>query len=264
MNGNMIGKLNYKKVEAYWNNVEEEFINQYSLNYKIPEKKIALYRFKKEKAFLEKNAVFKGSYLDLGCGTGNFIYAWRNKFKYLIGIDISNLLLKFAKKICDSSHNIKFAKDNIANFEKHTKKINDFSFIYIGGTLIYLNDEDVRKILESLGKKLAADGIIIFRVPTARNRRIVSSNGDYNVIRRTVDEYEKLTPEEFSVKKYTNYSYNYATLIGLYWNFFPFLRNKIKFFENPVIEFLFLFIPLNLFSFLKKNMIFDVFFVLKK
>ena len=262
-------KINYKKVSKYWNTVESKFFNQYSLGHKIPSEKVAIYRFKKELLFLNRKGVFKGNYLDLGCGTGNFLYEWRNKFNYLVGIDLSKTMNEFAKKKCKHIKNIKIYEDTIINFERYTNKINSFSFVFTGGCLMYLNDTDIVSLFQELYKKLEKGGIIICRESITRKKRIFENSKNYTTIRRTVKEYKKLIPLEveknrYEINFYQNCAYNYATIISFYWKIFPFLSNKIKIFENSIVEFLFLFIPLKIYGFIKRDMVLDYFFVIKK
>jgi len=259
--------IDYKKAQRYWSNVENEYINQYSLGYKIPEEKIAIYRFKKELSFLNSRGVFRGNYLDLGCGAGNFLYEWRNRFDNLIGIDFSEIMFRFAKDKCKSFKNVQIYKDDVINFQNYTNKVENFSFIFIGGCLMYLNDADIVSLFQELSKKLTKEGAIIFRESIARKNRIFENSENYTVIRRTVEEYKKLIPFEgdrYVINYYPNYAYNYAMIISFYWKTFPLVNNKITIFKNSIIEFLFLFIPLKIYTFIKGNMVLDYFFIIKK
>lgn len=260
-------KINCKKSKKYWNNVEKRYLNQYSLGYIIPEEKIARYRFKRELIFLNKKDVFGGNYLDIGCGTGNFLFEWKDKYENLIGIDFSKTMVEFAKKKCKGFSNIKIYKDNASNFEKYIKKINNFSFVFIGGCLSYLNDAEVASLLQKLLQKLKKGGVIVFREPIAKKKRILEDDKNYTCIRRTVEEYKKLITlkgDECKIDCDQNYSYNYAMIISFYWRIFPLLNNKIKIFENMIVEFFFLLIPLKMYTLLKGNMVLNYFFVIRK
>lgn len=261
-----MNQIDYSKTKEYWNSFSnKEEVGKYSSGYIIPSKfeEVAFYRFKKELNFLNKFGHFGGNYLDLGCGTGNFLFEWRDKYSRLIGIDFSDKFVEIANKQCLESKNISIFQDNALNFEKYVGD-EKFNFIFLGGFFMYINDNDVSALLNRLFKKLNKGGVLIFREPTATNKRIYKENIG---IRRTVDEYKRLIAfdrGDYTVKCYQNYSVNYTHLICLYFKLFPFLINKITLFDNKIVEFLFLYLPLKLYTRIKRNMVLYHFFVINK
>lgn len=275
-------KIDYKKTNKYWNDtLKQKKIGRFPTGFVMPAEleDIAFYRFKKELVFLNRFGKFgpldspqqssgqatrdKGNYLELGCGTGNLLHEWRNKFDHLIGIDFSDSLIKIARKQCLNLKNVSIFKDNALNFEKYigNKK---FKFIFVGGCFMYLNDDDVLGLIGSLFQKLTNDGVLIFREPTAAKKRIYEKEIG---IRRTIDEYKSLicpNKDSYMLKIYQNYSVNYTHLIALYLKLFPFLKNRISLFENPVAEFFLLYLPLKFYTKLKRNMVLYHFFVVSK
>jgi SAM-dependent methyltransferase len=213
--------------------------------------------------FLNKFGKFGGDYLDLGCGAGNFIKAWHDKFDQLIGIDFSAQMVKLAQEQCRGLKNIEIFNDNVLNFEKYVKD-KKFRFIFLGGCFMYLNDSDVTNLINRLFQKLADGGVLIFREPTATEKRICEKNIG---IRRTIKEYTELIGLDksgYALSCYQNYSVNYTHFIGLYLKLFPFLSNRIKVLNNLLVEWFFLYLPLKLYAKIKKNMVFYHFFVINK
>jgi len=261
-----MGQINYSKAKEYWNSFDNKGeIGKYSSGYIIPFKfeKVAFYRFNKELNFLNKFGHFGGNYLDLGCGTGNFLFEWRDKYSKLIGIDFSENFVEIAKTQSLASKNISIFQDNALNFEKYVGN-EKFNFIFLGGFFMYINDNDVSALLNNLFKRLNKGGVLIFREPTTTSKRIYKENID---IRRTIDEYKKLIifdQGSYTMQCYQNYSVNYTHLICLYSKVFPFLINKTALFNNKVIEFIFLYLPLKLYTKIKRNMVLYHFFVITK
>ena len=259
-------KIDYKKTSEYWNqNLKQKGLGRFSSGYVIPAEleSVALYRFNKELKFLNKFGKFGGNYLDLGCGTGNLLYEWRDRFDHLIGIDFSEALIEIAKKQHEDRNNVEIFKDNVLNLEKYVSG-KKFKFIFVGGCFMYLGDEDILDLIANLFQKLDNGGVLIFREPTTTKKRIYEKNIG---IRRTIDEYKNLIcldKNGYTLSYYQNYSVNYTHFIGLYLKIFPFLTNKIKFFNNFLVEFFFLYLPLKLYAGIKKNMVLYHFFIINK
>ncbi len=259
-------KIDYKKTSEYWNqNLEQKGLGKFSSGYIIPVEleSVALYRFNKELDFLNKFGKFGGNYLDLGCGAGNLLYEWHDNFDHLVGIDFSDSLIQIANKQNENYNNVKIYKDSVLNFEKYVSD-KKFKFIFVGGCFMYLGDEDILDLITNMFQKLENGGVLIFREPTATKKRIYEKNIG---IRRTIDEYKNLIcldKNGYILNYYQNYPVNYTHFIGLYLKIFPFLTNKIKFFNNILVEFIFLYLPLTLYSKIKNNMALYHFFILTK
>jgi SAM-dependent methyltransferase len=256
--------VDYKETSIYWNqklNLEKvgRFASGFVMSAEL--ENIAGYRFQKELKNLNKHGRFAGNYLELGCGTGNLLSLWHDRFDHLIGIDFSKPLVEIARKQCSEFKNVDIVEDNFLNFENYVKD-KQFSLIFLGGCFMYLNDDDVSHLFENLFSELENGGILIFREPTASKERIYKENIG---IRRTIDEYKDLisrNKNNYSLKIVQNDSVNYTHLIALYLRVLPFL--SVRFFENIITEFLFLYLPLKVYSSLKKNMVLYHFFIISK
>lgn len=264
MGNSKLNKVDYNKSKKYWNkDLEQRGVNKYSSGYVLSAKfeQVAKYRFNKELKFLNKFGKFGGNYLDLGCGAGNYIKEWHDKFVHLIGIDFSDKLVKIAKIQLKKFKNVEIFEDTVLNFEKYTKN-KKFRFIFVGGCFMYLNDRDVSKLVNRLIKKLDKEGVLIFREPIVTHKRIYEKGIG---IRRTVNEYKELvnrSERNFTIGCYQNYAVSYTQFMSLYFMKFPFLFNKERYFNYSIIELLFLYLPLKLHTKLKKNKILYYYFVI--
>jgi hypothetical protein len=84
------------------------------------------------------------------------------KGKYIGKPELINKILKFFKL-----KNVKIINDDILNLEKYSKKFNKFSFIYIDCNVY----EPVKKILDTLNKKISKGGIIAFDEAQNKNNK---------------------------------------------------------------------------------------------
>lgn len=258
-------KIDYDQTKKYWNNLKSR--GQYSMGYHMENEDLARYRFKKELIFLRSNCDFYGNYLDLGCGTGNFLYEFQNYFQNLIGIDFSDLLIECAKEKCKGINKIKIYNDNVLNFSEYIKNTNGLDFIFIGGVFAYLESKDVEKIVNELWQVLNEGGYLVLREPTISQKTIFEDINGYLAWRREPKEYislfSKLKYKKIIVKD--NYSATYVGAILKYQKLFPFLEKlPIGFWGNKIIEFLLLFLPANLLKKLRSNMYTYHFIIIKK
>ncbi|MEW6171241.1 MAG: methyltransferase domain-containing protein [Candidatus Omnitrophota bacterium] len=262
----MTREINYQKANEYWNkNLSQGEVGRFASGFVMPAEleDLAFYRFKEELYFLEKHGVFEGNYMDIGCGAGNLLCEWHSRFSNLIGIDFSESLVKIGRKQCQGFKNVNIFEDNALNFKKYIKN-QKLNFIFVGGCFMYLEDKDVSYLIKNLLLTLEENGVLIFREPTASKKRIYKEKVG---VRRTIEEYKGLiglNDGGYSLKIYQNNSVNYTQIIALYFELFPFLKNKVHFFENPIIEFFTLFLPLRAYSKLKRNMALYHFFVIER
>lgn len=152
--------------------------------------------------------------IDIGCGIGRWAEAIKENIKFYLGIDFSEDLIKIAQKR-NYSENVKFDVLSATEILKYDK-INElvpFNKIIISGLLLYLNDEDVNKLISSLKHLSEKNTIIYIREPIGIENRLTlkeffSNELDdyYNAIYRTKEEYENifnkhLKSDEFKIIK---------------------------------------------------------------
>jgi len=100
--------------------------------------------------------------LDVGCGNGRLVEAFKNKKIDYLGVDGSKKLIEAGRKNF-SSPNLKFLVNDILELDKLSEK--DFDQIFCLGVLHHLPGEAPRvKALEQMKNKLAPNGKISLTV----------------------------------------------------------------------------------------------------
>lgn len=126
--------------------------------------------YKKETTFilsiLKKHNIKQNSLLDVGCGTGTHIQLLRKEFNTLYGIDISNEILKIAKRKVPEST---FIQGNMQDFNIK-KKFDVITCLY--SVFNYnLDIPSAEKTLKNFHKHLKKDGIVIIGLYNERNEQ---------------------------------------------------------------------------------------------
>jgi len=165
-----------------------------------------------------------GRVLDVGCGAGTWTEIFASRYKSVIGIDQSSLMLKATRKRVAHLHNVKLLKGD----GRHDFPEGSFDMIFLGGLCMYLNDHDVMALLRSSKDHLVKGGTIILRESTVR-QGVAQSKGEYQAIYRSVNLYHQLFEGagSFHVEVRRNYGYtNLVTaeeLVNLRRKWLPFL-----------------------------------------
>ena len=110
--------------------------------------------------------------LDLGCGTGAFGKAYGKQFKNLIGVDISEKMLKKAKKV--KAYNTLIYDDILSFLSKNKKKFDLISAVEVLGYI-----PDILPILSGIKSALNKNGRFLFSVETDTDKPKLSLNGRY-------------------------------------------------------------------------------------
>ena len=118
--------------------------------------------------FLRNYIKDKGEVLDLGCGTGEFIYRFLKDGFSVTGVDISEDMLRVSKKKIENkklkNNSYKLINENIINYENGSEA--DY-IICNFDTVNYLKDEkEFLKFIEKCNKNLKKDGFLIFDAVT--------------------------------------------------------------------------------------------------
>lgn len=112
--------------------------------------------------FLPKDK--EASILDVGCGTGHFLYYLSKKgYSNYLGIDVSKSQIKFCKKYITKKVIVKDAFE----FLKDNKR--EFDVIVMNDFLEHIPKEKSFLLLELARKTLGANGRIIIKVPNMGN-----------------------------------------------------------------------------------------------
>ncbi len=116
----------------------------------------------------------KGIVLDLGCGTGEFIWRFLKDGFSVVGVDLSEKMLEISeKKLLKKNlinNNFKLVKENIINYENidKNKEITQVDYIICNfDTVNYLkNEKEFLKFIEKCSRNLKKDGYLIFDAVT--------------------------------------------------------------------------------------------------
>jgi len=142
--------------------------------------------------------------LDVGCGAGTWAEIFARRYKAVIGIEQSSLMLKAARERLARLPNVKILKGD----GRHDLPKGSFDMIFLGGLCMYLNDHDVMALLHSLKSRLAERGTIILRESTVQ-QGVFLSRGEYQAVYRSVNRYRQLFDGagSFHVEVRRNYGY---------------------------------------------------------
>jgi len=265
-----IKKLDYRRIKSYWNNLDPKFKGEYGQNYLIDRNNelIAKHRFLKDSSFILENLPKKKKrFLDVGCGTGNYIEILSKQFDYCEGIDFSQDSVKIAKKKFKNRKNIKIIKKNVLSAEIKGK----FDLINISEVLMYLNDNDIIMLLTKLFKHLSKNGILTIRESVATNKTVnLDREGGHLTIRRTKNDLYALFKKSKLkvVMDRRNCDYNYIWMVlRLFSPIKPLAKNEkfLTFFlNNKFTRDIVLYSALRIVILMKRNFIDHYYFVLNR
>ncbi|VAX23484.1 hypothetical protein MNBD_NITROSPINAE03-219 [hydrothermal vent metagenome] len=128
-----------------------------------------------------------GAVLDLGCGVGHWAEEFAHSFSRVVAVEGSNALYRTLEERCALHSNIRVIQGNALSFEPD----GDYSLVFLGGLLMYLDENDVIALLQKLIPHLGPDGIILCRESTVRGETVTRA-GDYPVVYRSVSDYKRI------------------------------------------------------------------------
>ena len=119
--------------------------------------------------FIKKN----GTVLDLGCGTGEFIWRFLRDGFSVVGVDLSEKMLEMSEKKLlkkNFANNYKLVKENIINYENinENNEIQQVDYIICNfDTVNYLkNEKEFLKFIKKCNQNLKKNGYLIFDAVT--------------------------------------------------------------------------------------------------
>ncbi|MCH8988071.1 MAG: class I SAM-dependent methyltransferase [Chloroflexi bacterium] len=131
-----------------------------------------------------------GRVLDVGCGAGAWVEIFAHRYRSAVGVERSPLMVEAAKeRVAHLSNAEVYQGDGRQDLPD-----GPFELIFLGGLMMYQGDTDVVELLHSLKSRLSDGGTIILRESTVR-RGALALKGDYQVVYRSVDVYQKLFEE---------------------------------------------------------------------
>lgn len=149
-----------------------------------------------------------GRVLDVGCGAGAWTELFAKRYKRVVGIEQSSLMLKAARERVASLPNVKILEGD----GRHDLPKGSFDMIFLGGLCMYLNDADVMALLHTLKSRLTAGGSIILRESTVK-QGVILSQGEYQAVYRDVNLYHQLFDGAGSFRVEVRRNYGYTNLV---------------------------------------------------
>ncbi len=165
-----------------------------------------------------------GRVLDIGCGAGTWAEVFAGRYKTVIGMERSALMVKAARKRLADLPNVEIREGD----GRRDLPEGPFEMVFLGGLCMYLKDADVVALLRSLKHRLSEGGSIILRETTVR-QGVSLIQGEYQAVYRSVKMYHQLFEDAglFNLEVRRNYGYtNMVTaeeLVELRRKWLPFL-----------------------------------------
>ena len=145
-----------------------------------------------------------GHMLDVGCGAGAWAEIFARRYRSVVGIEQSPLMVTAARKRLAHLPNVEAVQGD------GRRDIPDgrFDTVFLGGLCMYLDDADVVVLVNRLKERLSEGGSIILRESTVRHG-VALAKGEYEAVYRSVNAYRQLLDGggPFSVEVRPNYGY---------------------------------------------------------
>jgi len=128
-----------------------------------------------------------GTVLDLGSGVGYWAEEFARNFSRVVAVEGSNALYPTLRERCAPYRNIRTVHGNVLSFVPD----GHYNLVFLGGLLMYLDENDVIALLQKLISCLGPEGIILCRESTVRGETVTRA-GDYPVVYRSVPDYQRI------------------------------------------------------------------------
>jgi len=184
--------LDYATIGRFWSKAKPSIMGPYMMEgFGFPAS-AGSYRFDAERSIVDRlirgaSVNFKGTVLDLGSGVGFWTEYFAQQFGKVIAVDASEPLYEAMKLRCSRYANATLLNDDVLAFQPEDR----YSLIFLGGMLMYLNEDDVISLLKKLTSSLQPGGLILCRETTVR-QGTVTRDGDYQAVYRSIANYERI------------------------------------------------------------------------
>jgi len=186
----LLPEIDHASVNRYWENVKSSILGPYMMDgFGFPVS-AGNFRFRAEVRIVRRllsSVEHDGTVLDLGSGVGYWAEEFTRSFTRVVAVEGSNALYKVLEVRCAPFSNIRTIHGNVLSFEPDGK----YSLVFLGGLLMYLDENDVITLLRKLTSFLGPDGIILCRESTVRGET-VTRTGDYPVVYRSISDYKRI------------------------------------------------------------------------
>jgi trans-aconitate methyltransferase len=177
-------------VDQYWEQVTPTILGPYMMDgYGFPAS-AGNYRFGIEAQIVEKliqSVDRNGAALDVGSGMGYWAEEFARSFARVDALEGSSSLYTELEKRCSQHSNMRAFLGDALSFQPDQR----YQLIFLGGLLMYLDENDVIVLLRRLRQCLEPGGIILCRESTVREQTFILK-GDYTAVYRSVKSYASL------------------------------------------------------------------------
>ena len=155
-------RLDYSIINSYWKKADASIMGPYMMDgFGFPVS-AGRFRFRAESVIVRqliRNARVDtaGAVLDLGSGVGYWAEYFAQKFQKVVAVEASTPLYEKMVQRCSAYGNFTAIHGDVLSFEPQGR----FSLIFLGGLLMYLNEDDVVALLQKLKPLLTPEGIIL-------------------------------------------------------------------------------------------------------
>ena len=184
-----VNQLDYAGVNDYWNSAKPSILGPYMMDgFGFPAS-AGEFRFQAERRIVNRliQGIDHHCVLDLGCGIGHWAEYFAHHFTKVVAVEASASLFKAMVRQCRVHTNVTPIQGNVLSFEPE----GTYSMVFLGGVLMYLNENDIVVLLRKLIPFIEAGGIILCRESTVPQGTVIR-DGAYQVAYRSVQTYTKI------------------------------------------------------------------------
>jgi trans-aconitate methyltransferase len=185
--------LDYTAVSRYWARAGPSILGPYVMDgFGLPAT-AGEFRFRGEGRIvtqLTDSTGQDGCVLDLGSGIGCWTEYFARRFARVVAVEASKPLFDAMQERCGPYPNVTMIHGDVMLFQPEGR----YEVVFLGGMLMYLNEEDVICLLRKLIPFLQPGGIILCRETTVREGNVTRS-GDYQAVYRSVENYRRIFSE---------------------------------------------------------------------
>jgi 16S rRNA A1518/A1519 N6-dimethyltransferase RsmA/KsgA/DIM1 with predicted DNA glycosylase/AP lyase activity len=185
--------LDYTTVSRYWDRARPSILGPYMMDgFGFPAT-AGEFRFRGEGSIVKQltdGTDPDGCVLDLGSGIGCWTEYFAPRFARVVAVEASRPLFDAMQERCGPYPNVTMIHGDVMLFHPE----DHYEVVFLGGMLMYLNEDDVISLLKKLTPFLQPEGIILCRETTVRKADITRS-GDYQAVYRSLENYGRIFSE---------------------------------------------------------------------
>ena len=182
--------LDYETVSRYWKTAAPSILGPYKMDgFGFPAG-AGRFRFRAECRIVNRlihGLSPDGCVLDLGSGIGFWTEYFARRYSRVVAVEASMPLYEVLEERCAPYVNVKLVHGDVMLFQPE----DPYDLVFLGGMLMYLNEQDVISLLRRLIPFLQPGGFILCRETTVRHGT-TTCQGDYQAVYRSVADYKRI------------------------------------------------------------------------